>query len=103
MYKVFAVAAVLAAGLSIPAIAADGPTGATRHAISDACSAEVQKFCADETRAGKIAKCLKPHKSELSEQCQTALSNARQARRADRANDANDDSDDSGNQQPSGY
>ncbi len=74
MRKVLFAGAVLTvtAALATPLLAADGPTGATRHAIGNACAAEVQKFCPDESRAGKIARCLRPHKDELSEECQTA-------------------------------
>jgi len=46
-----------------------------------ACAAEIQKFCPDfQPGGGHLMQCLKPHRSELSTTCTSAIQAARAAR-----------------------
>lgn len=68
--------AIMAAalGLSAAAGAQPGPAGAMRQA----CAADVQKFCSGMAPAEQH-KCLMSNESNLSQDCGTALANARSA------------------------
>ncbi|MGI9169691.1 MAG: hypothetical protein ACR2FH_05860, partial [Caulobacteraceae bacterium] len=68
-------------GAAAPAAAGGGD----RQAMRAACAADIAKFC---PQGGKVGKCLRPHKSELSPACSAAWSARRAARRASRSGGA---------------
>jgi hypothetical protein len=97
MLKVLTLAAACAL-IAGPAFAeaAAHPTG---HAVRNACAEDTQRFCSDANGAGSVAKCLRQHHDEVSEECRTALANARAAHQGARQNQESDDD----GQAPSGY
>ncbi len=72
-----------AAAPPTPSTAASNPTpmaaGRRGGRVRQACAAEIAKFC---TAGEKPWKCLKPHKTELSQACQAARAQAKAAHQA---------------------
>lgn len=45
-----------------------------RHEMKEACKGDIEKFCADIKKGrGRIMKCMKQHKDELSEGCRSEM------------------------------
>ena len=54
-------------------------------AVHAACAGDAEKFCQNvQPGQGRIAKCLKQHQSELSSQCQSAISTAKAENKANK-------------------
>lgn len=50
----------------------------TMKEVKDACHEDVQKFCADvEPGKGRMMKCMRKHRADLSEACKTEMKDAR--------------------------
>ena len=66
----------LATGLfTLPALAQTTQPSTGKGALRDACSAEVQKLCANAPRGkGQLRSCLQEHPAELSDGCKAAVS-----------------------------
>jgi Cysteine rich repeat len=53
--------------------------------MSRACQSDIQQFCTGvNTSGGRVAQCLKQHKSELSSTCKADLAHARSMRQSNR-------------------
>jgi Spy/CpxP family protein refolding chaperone len=64
---------------------ATAESGGGKHAWKEACADDIKKFCAD---ADKPGKCLKEHKTELSQACVSAREAARAAHKAEKGDKA---------------
>jgi hypothetical protein len=68
------IAAVALSLLSLSVFAQTSEPKAGKGLLKGACSADVQKFCADAPRGkGQVRACLETHQAELSEACKTAM------------------------------
>jgi hypothetical protein len=56
---------------------------AAMQTVRQACSTDIASFCKDvQPGGGKVARCLRDHRTELSDGCKTAFQNLRAARQA---------------------
>jgi hypothetical protein len=74
-----------AAAAPVTTPAAGGEVAGGKKAWKEACADDLKKFCAD---ADKPGKCLREHKSELSQACVSAREAARAEHKADKGDKA---------------
>ncbi len=62
---------VIATGLTVVTL---GPAQAQQGPVAAACSAEIQRFCADKKHGqGEVRTCLELNKDKVSSECRAAL------------------------------
>ena len=68
------IAAVALSLLSISVFAQTSEPKGAKGLLKGACSADVQKFCADTPKGkGQVRACLEAHKGEVSDTCKAAM------------------------------